>query len=303
LWIFAQSGLDAAVLEVGLGGRLDAVNIIDADVAIVTTIDLDHQDWLGNDRDNIGREKAGIFRTGRPAIIGMGEPPAGLLAEARRIGASMVRAGNEFRATADTVGWRWESGTTLLDLPLPALRGDCQIDNAAAAIAALHALRDRLGWSPAAIVDGVRRAGLAARLQRFVKPGAPEVIIDVAHNPQAARALAHWIGPNAIPGRTIAVFGALSDKDIAGIVEPLAAQVEHWYAGSLARDTPRGLSAVQLHERMPPVVAIGEHDDITAALDAASVAAHPGDRIIAFGSFFVAAAALNWTQRHGYREL
>ena len=298
LWIFSQSGLDAALLEVGLGGRLDAVNIVDADVAIVTTVDLDHQDWLGNDRDSIGREKAGIFRRGKPAIIGMHEPPAGLLEEAARIGARVVRAGRDYMIESGARTWQWRSGNAALELPYPSLTAPGQVDNAAAALAALHLLSGRIGWSPVALAQGVRDAYVPARLQRLHKPDAAELVIDVAHNPQAARTLAAWLARN--PARTFAVFGALSDKDVAGIVAPLAVHVDVWLLAGLAAETPRGLSAADLHSRMPQVAVVSEHADVGAALDAANAAAGAADRILAFGSFFVAAGALNWAQRNGY---
>ena len=298
LWIFAQSKLDVALLEVGLGGRLDAVNIVDADAAIVTTVDLDHQDWLGNDRDSIGREKAGIFRAAQPAIVGMREPPSGLLNEAARIGARLVRAGRDYHVEARGAHWRWQCGGAALELPCPALAAAGQIDNAGAAIAALHALRERLAWAPAAIARGVRTAHVPARLQRLQRPGRAELVVDVAHNPQAARMLGQWLAQN--PATTFAVFGALGDKDVEGIVEPLAGAIQSWFLGSLDADTPRGLSAAQLRERITASIRAAEFADIAHALDAASARAGGYERIIAFGSFFVAAAALDWAQRNGY---
>lgn len=299
LWIFAQSKLDVAVLEVGLGGRLDAVNLIDADAAIVVTVDLDHQDWLGNDIDSIGREKAGIFRRGRPAIIGMREPPRGLLDEAARIGVRVSLAGGNFWAAPQTGAWRWDCADTTLMLPEPRLAAPCQTDNAAAAIMALYSLRERLGWDARAIARGVREARVPARLQRLQKPGAPELLIDVGHNPQAARVLAQWLAAHPPRGRNIAVFGALSDKDVAGIVTPLVPHIAQWHITGLDADSPRGLNAAQLRERMPSLPA-GAHASVDAALDAASAQAMADDRILAFGSFFVAAAALEWARRTGY---
>jgi dihydrofolate synthase/folylpolyglutamate synthase len=298
LWIFAQSGRDVALLEVGLGGRLDAVNIIDADAMIVTTVDLDHQDWLGNDIDSIAREKAGIFRMHRPAIIGMREPPAGLLNEGERIGARLVHAGRDYHVEPRADDWHWQCGKDGLDLPYPSLAAPCQIDNAAAALAALHALRDRLGWSPRSLGDGVRGAHASARLQRFAKPGAAELVIDVAHNPQAARTLGTWLAQRPVP--TFAVFGALSDKDVGGIVDPLDIHIEHWFVAGLEHDTPRGLTAAQLRERMPSTARVTEFPHTYTALDAASAQARAPDRIIAFGSFFVAASALAWARNNGY---
>ncbi|MHB8679371.1 MAG: bifunctional tetrahydrofolate synthase/dihydrofolate synthase, partial [Rudaea sp.] len=300
LWIFAQSKLDVAVLEVGLGGRLDAVNIIDADAAIVVTVDLDHQDWLGNDVNVIGREKAGIFRKDRPAIVGMRAPPRGLLDEAARIGAHVALAGRDFRVSPQIDCWRWDGGGESLLLPEPALGAPCQIDNAAAAIMALHALRDRLGWDARAIARGVRQALVPARLQRLQKRGAPDLVIDVGHNPQAARVLAQWLAAHPPRGRNQAVFGALADKDVAGIVAPLLPHISHWYLCGLDAESPRGLSAMQLRERIPPAQS-DAHASVEVALDSAALRAGADDRVLAFGSFFVAAPALEWAQRAGYR--
>ena len=293
LWIFAQAGLDVAVLEVGLGGRLDAVNIIDADAAIVTTIDIDHQDWLGNDRDAIGREKAGIFRRGKPAIVGELDPPSALLEHASLLGANLQRAGREYAIAEAEHGWNWRAGMVELVLPRPGLAAPCQIGNAAAAIAALHALRERLGWNPAAIAQGVRGARVGARLQRFAGP--PELVVDVAHNPQAARILAAWLGQTPIEGRTIAVFGALDDKDIEGIVDALAPCIDTWYLVGLDRESPRGLAAQALRERIariPAEAIVVTGADATQALEDACASTRPGDRVLAFGSFMVAAPAL-----------
>jgi len=297
LWIFAHSALDVVLLEVGLGGRLDAVNLIDADVAIVTTIDLDHQDWLGDDRDSIGREKAGIFRAGRPAIVGESDPPGGLLDAAGRIGADLRRAGRDFEfARSPDGGWRWRAGDVELDLPLPHLAAPAQLANAAAAVAALHALRGRLGWSPAAIAAGVAGARIGARLQRFGSD--PFLIVDVAHNPQAARMLADWLRSVPVAGRTLAVFGALGDKDVRGIADALASEIDAWFIGGLEYDSPRGLGAGALVASIaePARARAIAHDRIDTALAAAWADARSGDRVIAFGSFFVAAAALQFAQ-------
>jgi len=293
LWRFAQARLDVAILEVGLGGRLDAVNLVDADASIVTTIDLDHQDWLGNDRDSIGREKAGIFRAGRPAIVGELDPPAGLLDAARAIGADLVRAGRDYAWQRVGERWRWQCGTTTLDLPLPALGAPVQFANASAAIAVVHALRGRLGWHERAIAEGIARAQASARLQRVARE--PDVFVDVAHNPQAARALAQWLAATPARGRTFAVFGALGDKDVAGVVAALDGRIDRWFPAALDADSPRGLSAQALgermaalpHERVAPVSA-----NVRDALASAQAQARADDRVVAFGSFFVAAAVL-----------
>ncbi len=303
LWIFAQREIDVAVLEVGLGGRLDAVNIIDADAAIVTTIDLDHQDWLGHDRDTIAREKAGIFRAGRPAIIGDPAAPLGLFESARAIDALACVADRHYRIEAHRHGWTWRSGDVALELPDPQLAAPMQRANAAAAIAALYTLRERLGFDAGVLAAGVRNARIAARLQHLTRTGAAELIVDVAHNPQAAQVLAHWLAAHPPHGRNLAVFGALNDKDVAGIVAPLAPHVAQWFAGGLDAETARGLSATDLLARVREEVvetAVATHVDMFAALDAAAACARADDRILAFGSFFVAAAAMRWAQRNGY---
>ncbi len=310
LLLFAEAALDVAVLEVGLGGRLDAVNLIDADVAIVTTVDLDHQDWLGRDRDSIGREKAGIFRAGRPAVIGERDPPQGLLAAAAEARARLLRAGRDFDVRAQIDAWRWwsQAGVERADEGYPfadeepgsaltigelALAAPHQIDNAAAALAALWALRDRLGWNGAACVEGLARARLPGRLQRLAD--APELRVDVAHNPQAARELAAWLDAHPARGRTLAVFSALSDKDIAGIAAALGARIAHWHVAGIADAGARGLDADAVTARLAPVIPADRrstHADPAAALAAARASAAPRDRIVAFGSFHVVAAVL-----------
>ena len=291
--IFARANLDVALLEVGLGGRLDAVNLIDADAAIVTTVDLDHMEWLGNDRESIGREKAGIFRTGKPAIIGEIDPPHSLIESASRVGACVLRRGRDYTIQVENDGWIWRIGSTQLDLPMPVLSAPAQIANAAAAITALHSLRDPLGWNPEAIARGVRDARVAGRLQRIAD--SPQVIVDVAHNPQAARELARWLDANPVAGKNVAVFGALSDKDVAGIVGALHPRIAHWHLAGLEGESPRGLPIDELARRVReaiPNANISEHRDVANALHAARAAADEDDRILAFGSFFVVASAM-----------
>ncbi|HZV23293.1 MAG TPA: bifunctional tetrahydrofolate synthase/dihydrofolate synthase, partial [Luteimonas sp.] len=191
LWLFQRTGLDLAVLEVGLGGRLDAVNLVDADVAVITTVDLDHQDWLGNDREAIGREKAGIARAGRPLVLGEDDPPSSVLGHAYAIGASAIRAGCDFFFSPTEAGhWQWREVGAGLELPSPRLAAPSQLRNAATAIAALRALPDTLPTD--AYAQGVADTDLPGRLQRFNRIGV-EVVVDVAHNPQAARELHAWL--------------------------------------------------------------------------------------------------------------
>lgn len=289
--VFEAREVDVAVLEVGMGGRLDAVNVVDADAAIVTTVDLDHQEFLGPDRNAIGREKAGIFRAGRPAIAGDHEPPHSLLAHASAIGADLQRAGVDFGARETVDGWTWwHRDGALLDLPRPALPGSFQLDNAACAIAALHALRATLPVAPPAIARGLATARCPGRLQRVGE--APEVVVDVAHNPQAARELALWLA--AQPARrTVAVFAALGDKDYGGIVAPLRAAIDGWFVAGLHDESPRGLDAPATAARLFAAgVEARACASIAQALAAAREAAGPAGRVLAFGSFHTVAAAM-----------
>ena len=296
--LFARAQLDLAILEVGLGGRLDAVNIVDADVAVITTVDLDHMEWLGPDRDSIGREKAGIARAGRPAIVGELDPPQGLLDALAANGARVERVGTDFHAELHADGWRWRHRDgTAMDLPAPALAAPVQYANAAAAIAALHALWIEGGLlvpqdAYAAVCRGLRHAHVAARLQSL--GGNPPLIVDVGHNPQAARALAAWLDVQP-PARTHAVYGALADKDVAGVIAALGTRITHWHLAGLDGASPRGLAmdalAEVLRQTLPQAKA-DRHADVAGALAAARAVAPPGERILAFGSFFVAAAVI-----------
>ncbi len=296
--ILSRADLDVAVLEVGLGGRLDAVNIVDADVAVVTTVDLDHMDWLGPDRDSIGREKAGIARPGRPVIVGDIYPPTGLLNALAGIGASVRRAGIDFSMEHLDTGWRWSyrDGLTMA-LPAPALAAPVQYANAATAIAALYALfADGALMSPkgffAAVSCGLRTVRVPARLQSL--GGDPVVLVDVGHNPQAARALAQWLDMQQ-RGRVHAVYGALAGKDVIGVLTALGRRIDHWHLAGLEGDTSRGLSAawlVKLLGQALPEASFDAHADVASALAAARERAQPGECILAFGSFFVASAAM-----------
>jgi dihydrofolate synthase/folylpolyglutamate synthase len=227
----------------------------------------------------------------------MREPPAELLAQAARLGADVRRAGIDFDFSPQASGWQWRSGGTIVDLPQPMLAAPCQTANAAAAIASLHSLRERIGWDPSALAAGVRGARLAARLQRIARPGAAEVIVDVAHNPQAAAVLSSWLEQNPIAGRTFGVFGALADKDVGGIVAPLSLRIDRWHLAGLDTMSPRGLSVADLRTRVaavaPSSAAIVTHANPCDALAAAQQQAVTGDRIVAFGSFYVAVVALD----------
>lgn len=297
--LMARAGVDVAILEVGLGGRLDAVNIIDADAVVITTIDLDHQAWLGNDRDSIGREKAGIARAARPAVVGELAPPEGLLAALRDAGAHIELAGSSYWWDAPSgeqpgASWRWlHSDGTAFDLPRPALAAPVQFANASAAIAALHALRDRLRVPREAIASALASTRVDGRLQRIAER--PLTLVDVGHNPQAARALAAWLDTQPGATRVLAVYGALADKDVAGVVAALGHRVDRWFLAGLDGDTPRGLPGEALGEifdSVLPEAAREAFPSVAAAWQAARDAAGEDDTVLLFGSFFVASAAL-----------
>jgi dihydrofolate synthase/folylpolyglutamate synthase len=291
LLIFQDASPDAVVLEVGLGGRLDAVNLVDADVALVSSIGIDHTDWLGPDRDSIGREKAGIFRPGRPAVCGDPSPPQSLQQQADALGARLYRLGQEFSIREDAEAWCWRGwDATLERLPLPALRGAVQMDNAAACIAALRLLSTRLPVSDDAVRAGLRAARLPGRFQ--ILPGRVPVILDVAHNAEACRVLAANLAAWSSRGRTLAVLGMLSDKPAAEVARIMDAQVHAWYLGGL-EVAGRGQSAQALARRLGRLRgAVHTHADVTAAFAAARGDAGPDDRIVAFGSFHTVEAVL-----------
>ena len=293
LWLFERAGLDLAVLEVGLGGRLDAVNLVDADAAIITTVDLDHQDWLGPDVESIGFEKAGIARAGRPLVLGDDDPPASVLRHAYAIGAPAWRIANDFFAERlDTGGWRWREVGFAMDLPPPALDAPVQLRNAACAIAALRALDAEEAITPATFARGIAIARIRGRLQRFNRDGV-EVVVDVGHNPQAARALSAWL--RAQPAKpTQAVFAALGDKDSAGVVAALADDIAAWHLAGSQAAGPRGQSVEDLANALAGTAAAAgsRHADVGAALHAAIAAAAPEGRVLVFGSFHAAAAGL-----------
>lgn len=289
LMLFEAAGLDLAILEVGLGGRLDATNLVDPDVAVITTVDLDHQDYLGDDRESIGAEKAGILRAGKPCVLAEKDPPSSVLRRAYAIGAFAIRGHSDY--LVDDLGdhWRWREPGYEIELPEPALSAPAQRGNAAAAIAALRALD--LAVPDEALRAGVRDARLPGRLQRL--PGSPERVLDVAHNPQGARQLAAWL--EAHPKHTVAVFSALADKDLAGIVAPVAPHLRAWHLGPITDAGPRGLPVDELARRLAehlPAEILHPHRSLAEALAAAAVQAGPDGRVLVFGSFHTVAAAL-----------
>jgi dihydrofolate synthase/folylpolyglutamate synthase len=300
LWLFERASLDLAVLEVGLGGRLDAVNLVDADVAVITTVDIDHTDWLGYDRESIGREKAGIARPWKPLVLGEVDSPSSVLRHAYAIGANAIRLGSDFfHETVDATHWRWrEVGTELL-LPTPRLAAPAQQANAATAIAALRALPEAGVPLPEhAFADGVAGASLPGRLQRFERDGI-EVVVDVAHNPQAVRGLATWLRAQSAAGATAVVFAALADKDAAAMVAALDGMVARWHVAGLG-DIARGQAVDAFAARLAGTAAASasRDPDVPAALARAIAGSVPGDRVLVFGSFHTVAAAIG-TLRSG----
>jgi dihydrofolate synthase/folylpolyglutamate synthase len=278
---------------VGLGGRLDAVNLWDADAALVTSVDLDHQDYLGDTREAIGFEKAGIFRVGRPALCADPAPPASLLEHAQAIGADIRCIGCDFSYARAEVNWAWQGRhMAWQDLPLPAMAGAYQLRNAALALAALEAVSGRLQVNVEAIRHGLRQARVTGRFQMIAS--SPDLIVDVAHNPEAARALASALDEYPVAGRTLAVIGMLADKDAAGVIEALRGRVDAWW--TCTPDSPRARDAASLAETIRGClqdVVVAIENTPADALAAARSAAHEGDRILAFGSFTTVAAVLD----------
>jgi dihydrofolate synthase/folylpolyglutamate synthase len=291
---FGRSKVDVAVLEVGLGGRLDATNIIDADVGIVCSIGLDHVDWLGGTLEQIGREKAGIFRAGRPAVLGSPALPRSVFDEIERVGARAVQIGRDFHArgaTGVTAPWDFTCGlVTLRNLPPPALAGAPQVANAATALAALAVGGFGITLDVARVGRALRDVRIPGRFQ--VVPGEVEWVLDVAHNVPAASVLAANLG--SLPKRrTLAVCGILGDKDVTGIAATLAPHVDRWIPATIAG--PRALGRDELVRRLPPDARIDAHEgDVASACGRARELARRGDRILVFGSFLTVGPALEF---------
>ncbi|TVT78091.1 MAG: bifunctional tetrahydrofolate synthase/dihydrofolate synthase [Denitromonas halophila] len=289
---FADAALDVIILEVGLGGRLDATNVFDADCAIVTSIAMDHMEYLGDTLEAIGREKAGVFRPGRPAICADPQPPATIEAVAAEVGAQLQISGRDFGFSGDRTQWKfWGPGVRRGGLAYPALRGANQLLNASAVMAALEAIRDRLPVSMQAIREGMMLVDLPGRFQTL--PGQPAVVLDVAHNPQAVGVLAENLANMGYYPETWAVVGMMADKAVEASLARIKHRVDHWLPASLPG--PRGLSADDLAARMTAAgIDVGDHRHASPAdaYRAARAAAQDGDRIIIFGSFLTVADAL-----------
>jgi dihydrofolate synthase/folylpolyglutamate synthase len=293
LWLFSRRPLDVAILEIGLGGRLDAVNLVDADCSILTSIDIDHADWLGPTREHIGREKAHIYRPGRPAICADPRPPQSLVDHARSIGADLRCFGVDFNYAGDRQQWSWGGRSSRRNsLAYPALRGANQLLNASAMLAALEALRDRLPVTQQAVRQGLALVSLPGRFQ--VLPGRPSVVLDVAHNPHAAAHLASNLDNMGFFPQTWAVFGVMRDKDIGGIVRAMAERIDRWLLvplpGNRAADAAsigdvlvnEGVSRERFEVCASPRVALGKARAILGE----------DDRIVVFGSFLTVADIL-----------
>ena len=294
LWLMAQSNLDVVILEVGLGGRLDAVNIIDPDCAVITSIDIDHTQLLGNDREQIGLEKAGIMRAGRPVVVSDPVPPDSLIAHAQAVGADLWRLGQDFNFSGDKQQWAWAGrGRRYSGLAYPALRGANQLVNASGVLAALEVLRPRIPVTAQAVRNGLALVELPGRFQ--IVPGEPVLVLDVAHNPHSVAALALNLDAMGFYPTTHAVFGAMADKDLQAMLERLGPLMDRWYFTDLP--LPRAATATQLQQQWQALnrradATSSTHASPEAALQAAIAAAGGADRIVVFGSFYTVGGVL-----------
>ncbi len=298
-WLFERAGLDAVVLEVGLGGRLDAVNIVDADLAVITNIGLDHADWLGNSRESVAYEKAGILREGKPALCGDLDPPQPLLDHANSLSAPLLLRGRDFDLAMGARDWHWRgvdaAGAPLELHGLPMLT--LPMENAALALQAYAMLG--LPWDPARLARALLQTRVVGRLdsRQVVWNGRRiALLLDVGHNPHAAAFLAQRLEQRPVAGTRLAVFGLLADKDLAGVLDALAPSISDWAVAPLP--TPRTQSATQLAQALlERGASVSEYATIEQALDAQCARAESVDEILVFGSFYCVAAALEWLEQ------
>lgn len=288
VWLYQRAEPDVIILEVGLGGRLDACNVWDCDAAIITNIAVDHERWLGDNREAIGGEKAAISRPGHPAIVGDMDPPNSLIDTLRTIGADVRLIDHDFSIETAVKGWVYKSADVELQLPMPALVGEWQLANAACAVTAVQSLAGRLPVDEQAIGRGLQNAHIAGRFQRG-KINEVGVVMDVGHNPDAARRLASQLAADSSKGRTLAVSAVMADKDLDGMLTHLGSCFDHWYLGGL--DIDRAMEPVDYQARLAahtqaPVTCCTSLSD---ALDAAIAASGCDDRVIVFGSFYTVA--------------
>ena len=284
---------DVVVLEVGLGGRLDAVNIVDADVALITSISVDHAEWLGDDREAIAIEKAGIMRAGRPVVFSGRNMPASLAERAAALGASLSVLGRDFDFHTHPTDWQWQAGSQpAITLPKLALAGDHQFDNAAGVLMVLSCLASLLPVSESAMQQGLQAVNLPGRFQTITTN--VTWVLDVAHNPDGVARLADLLATTPVAGRTVAVFGMMQDKDIPAVINQLQSEVDAWYTANLS--TPRSVDANSLAEMIRSQageVEVAAFPDVAIACEAAKAAARDDDRILVCGSFYTVAAALS----------
>jgi len=289
---FIAHEVEVAILEVGLGGRLDAVNVFDSDCAVVTSVDIDHTEYLGSTREQIAFEKAGIFRAGKVAIFGDPDMPDAIVTQVQKVGATLWHLGKQYSFNIGELQWDYQgAGGKRSSLPFPALRGAFQLNNASTVLAALDALKEQLPVSMSAIRRGLTEVELPGRFQ--VVPGRPQLILDVAHNPHAARSLARNLASMPPYPVTYAVCAMLKDKDMAGVVRELLWQVDVWLLAGIS--APRGATAEELAEVVRQELIEGEvltFTTVAEALNHACKAANENDRIITFGSFYTVAEAL-----------
>ena len=295
-WLFAQAELDVVILEVGLGGRLDAVNIIDADVSVITNIGIDHHDWLGDTRESVAYEKSGIFRSGRTAVCGDLNPPEPILATASSLNTPLLLRGRDFDLQADQSSWSWQGvdaqgqALQLKDIPLLNL----PIENAALALQVYAALD--LPWQVDTLLQGLQSAYIAGRLQKvdiLYQGRKLQLLLDVAHNPHAAQYLAQRLQTQPINGQRFAVLGMLDDKDVDGVLSCIQSQFVGWAVAALP--SPRSCQTEQLVSQLQHYAApVAAYPSIAAAIEAQCERATQEDQIVIFGSFFTVAEALKW---------
>ncbi len=291
IWHFAQSSLDVAILEVGMGGRLDAVNVFESVCAIVTSVDLDHMEFLGDTREKIAVEKAGVFRASKLAICGDENPPISLINYAEEIDADFHLINRDFKVKKMKNSWQCSLGSQVFSLNNLSLQGDFQLNNAACAICAVHHLNGALPVNMANVANVLSKVELVGRFQKINEK--PLVVVDVAHNPQAAKSLAENLKENTCAGRTLGVFAMLADKDIQGVIKQVMPHISDWYLASMNNVRGATASALQKQLRMQAgQEAVALFDDVASALKAACIEVDNNDRIIVFGSFYTVAGAI-----------
>jgi dihydrofolate synthase/folylpolyglutamate synthase len=299
LAILSQQELDVAILEVGLGGRLDAVNLVDANAALITSIGIDHSEWLGADRDSIAREKAGILRPHQFAVCTDMDPPASLLQVAQEKDNALALAGKDFGWQAGNAEWDWwwqdPAQPACRHLPLPGIAGSAQLQNAAVVLAVIHGLDAQLPVTCQATASGLQQARLAGRFQQEILAGGVERVMDVAHNPQAAQSLARSLRQQPVSGRTHAVLAMLAGKDVAGVVAALDDDIDSWYVAGLQHTGSRDSNAEALAQQVKQVsgAAVTVCPSVLEAQRLALKHCRPGDRLLVFGSFYTVAQALS----------